>query len=189
MNFPAQRILSFCWFHSEVVTPPKVDLQRSWFAEGLEPGDLHKQWDSEGRGSGLVSIASLSLWLQLGLSQFLIPSIPTGSLWVAVLHSSILLPLFLLPPYPVFLLTKSFFYFSPFLFLLDEWLPWGLLQLAVFTSGKMHFILLCLSSAVVAQDTPGLRRLLSAAAISPACGLICLRSPQPCVFTCLLTAT
>ena len=26
MNFPAQRILSFCWFHSEVVTPPKVDL-------------------------------------------------------------------------------------------------------------------------------------------------------------------
>lgn len=49
--------------------------------------------------------------------------------------------------------------------------------MAVFTSGKMHFILLCLSSAVVAQDTPGLRRLLSAAAISPACGLICLHSP------------
>lgn len=54
--------------------------------------------------------------------------------------------------------------------------PRGLWQLAMFTSGKMLFILLCLSSAVVAQDTPGLRRLLSEAAIFLACGFICLLS-------------
>jgi hypothetical protein len=33
---------------------------------------------------------------------------------------------------------KAFFSLFPFLLLLNDWLPWGLWQLAVFTSGKTH---------------------------------------------------
>lgn len=108
---------------------------------------------------------------------------------IAVLHSSTLCPSFKLLPPSVSLLMKAFFSLYPHS--LSPWwlVPWGLWQLAMFTSGKMHFILLCLSSAVVAQDTPSLRRLPSEGAISPVCGFICLLYPQPSLYICLPMST
>lgn len=190
MNFSAQGVLSFYWIPSYAITPQRLTCRE------VGSGVVWNLGSSQALGSQgwrlgfclhclIFPVILAQSFLISDARDLLRPSVGLccSTVWFYF-------PIFYSRSDPLmFLLIKAFFFLSPFLFLFDDWLPWGHWQLAVFTSGKMHFILLCLSSALVTQDTTALRRLLSEAAISPACGLICLLSPQPSLYICPLTGT
>lgn len=186
-----QRMLSFYWIPSDAIT-----FQRLTFIE------VGSGWSVPCRSESVMGSQGWSLRSYLHYLVFpVILAQCFSSFWCQWFLQNLsgdTMPLFpaffpfwcLYPIHQIFLLMKAFFFLFPFLtFSSMAGCPGDSGSWPCLHQVRCISFYSCLSSAVVAQDSPCLRRLPSESAISPASGLICVLTPQPFLHTCPLTGT